>query len=94
MPLNTILKIVESVLRKKIAKVIGYGLLTGFIGGLAVFFLMLPIGVLLHVMGIKVLLSISKGGIFSLRYTLIAVQLAIAAASIGYFAWKEFRQTP
>ncbi|MBF0555320.1 MAG: hypothetical protein HQK96_12315 [Nitrospirae bacterium] len=70
--------------------VVWYGLLTGFIGGLAVFFLMLPVGVLLHVMGIKMFLYISKGGIFSLRYTLVVLQAVIAVAGIGYFAWKEF----
>lgn len=80
----------DSGVRKRVVKVIWYGLLTGFIGGLAVFFLMLPVGVLLHVMGIKVLLYISKGGIFSLRYTLVALQVVIAAAGVAYFTWKEF----
>jgi hypothetical protein len=80
----------DAAFRMRMARVVWYGLLTGFIGGLAVFFLMLPIGVLLHVMGIKALLYISKGGIFSLRYTLVALQAGLAAVGIGYFAWKEF----
>ncbi|MBF0487117.1 MAG: hypothetical protein HQK98_03050 [Nitrospirae bacterium] len=70
--------------------VVWYGLLTGFIGGLVAFFLVLPLGVVLHVMGIKVFLSISNGGIFALRYVLVTLQAVIAAAAIGYFAWKEF----
>ncbi|MBF0404447.1 hypothetical protein [Candidatus Magnetominusculus xianensis] len=70
--------------------VIWYGILSGFIGGLAVFFLMFPIGLLLHAMGLKVLINISSGGILSLRYALVTLQAVIAVIGIGYFTWKEF----
>lgn len=82
--------LMDSVLRKRIGMVIWYGLLAGFVGGLAVFFLMFPIGLVLHAMGVKVLLYISSGGILSLRYTLVTLQGVIAVIGIGYFAWKEF----
>lgn len=71
-------------------KVIWAGLLTGFIGGLVLFFLMFPIGIVLHIMGIKVLAAISKGGIFPLRYTLVSMQILVSVIGVGYFTWKEF----
>ncbi|MBF0516885.1 MAG: hypothetical protein HQK97_07165 [Nitrospirae bacterium] len=80
----------ESALNKRIIKVILYGLLTGFAGGLVAFFLVFPVGVLLHLMGIKVLIPILKGGIFPMRYMLVSFQTGIALIGIGYFTWKEF----
>ncbi|MBF0338835.1 MAG: hypothetical protein HQL05_13525 [Nitrospirae bacterium] len=75
---------------KRLFKVIGKGLLTGFIGGLAIFFLMFPVGVLLHVAGLPILLEISRGGIHSLRTTLVSLQLLIALGGIVFFAWRDF----
>ncbi|MBF0592528.1 MAG: hypothetical protein HQL02_10620 [Nitrospirae bacterium] len=75
---------------KRLFKVIGKGLLVGFIGGLAVFFLMFPVGVLLHVAGLPVLLAIAKGGIHSLRTSVVSLQLVIGLGGIVFFTWEEF----
>ncbi|MBF0345232.1 MAG: hypothetical protein HQL06_13510 [Nitrospirae bacterium] len=81
-------------IEKRVFMVIGKGLLTGFIGGLAIFFLVFPVGILLHIVGLPILSKIAKGGIHSLRVTVVSLQLFIALAGIGFFAWKEFWKNP
>ncbi|MCI4626993.1 MAG: hypothetical protein L3V56_13690 [Candidatus Magnetoovum sp. WYHC-5] len=79
-------------LSKRLLAIVGKGLLAGFIAGLVLTFMALPVGLLLYMIGIKWINEIVTGGIHSLRTFVIISQLVSFIVATGYFAYKDFKK--
>ncbi|KJR43354.1 membrane protein [Candidatus Magnetoovum chiemensis] len=75
---------------KKIGFVLLKALIVGFMGGLVLMFLSLPIGVLFYVIGLKWLREVLGGGIYSLRHYFIFLQIICTIGGVVYFTRKDF----